>query len=108
VSQIKQLWIAGCVKAGKSGNYAPYCRCVYTHLERHGALSTVAKANALAKALRRYERTGNPHDVPKYVLASIGACVSKLPPLDPLRGKGTLTKLPGLDHPRLPWPRQGG
>jgi hypothetical protein len=105
VAAIKQLWITGCVKAGKNGNYTPYCTCTYTHLEKNGALSSRARLLALVKKLLPFQRTHDPSKLPRFVRNAISACVAQLPPLDPLTGKPVITKLSGLSYRRAPVPK---
>jgi hypothetical protein len=105
VAEIKTLWIKSCVKANKNQKFASYCRCTYTHLESNGWLRSRDRVLALDRKLRRYDRTHNPADLPRFVRRAITACVSKVPPLDPLSsGKPVIKKLPGQAHGRVPSP----
>ena len=100
VADIRQAWIATCLKAGKDQSYAPYCRCTYRHLARSGWLSSRDRLLALERKLAPYNRTHNPNRLPRFVRRAIFACASKLPPLDPMTGKPTIVKLRGLSHGR--------
>lgn len=98
VAQIKRLWLKYCAKAVRRVNLILYCTCIYNHLKRIGALSSRARVLALIKRLRAYERNYDPTKLPAFVRAAVQACLSKLPPLDPLTGKPVISKFPGLAH----------
>lgn len=98
--EIKQLWLRYCAKGKQHVNLILYCRCIYNHLKRIGALSSRARVLALIKKLQPYERTHDPAKLPLSVRAAILACLAKLPPLGP----PVVTRLPGLSHGGVPLP----
>lgn len=98
VAEIKRLWLKHCAKAVRRVNLILYCTCIYNHLKRIGALSSRARVLALIKRLQAYERNYDPTKLPAFVRAAVQACLSKLPPLDPLTGKPVISRLPGLAH----------
>ncbi|MGH2869181.1 MAG: hypothetical protein ACRDNK_16675 [Solirubrobacteraceae bacterium] len=104
VDRIKQLWDAGCLKHIKGENVVPYCTCLYTHLSARGTFKTRATVNALLKKLRAYGKSGDLNALPRAIRVALSVCSAKMPPLSPMGGPPTLTKLPGLSHKRVPFP----
>jgi hypothetical protein len=90
------------VKNGQ--DVVPYCTCTYNHLA--GQLQTRAAAQHLLNALKPYLKTGDVSKLPKLVRKAIAACISKLPPLDPVTGRVVVRKLPGFQHAASPAPSQ--
>lgn len=104
VDRIKQLWDAGCLKHVKGENVVPYCTCLYHHLSARGTFKTPATVNALLKKLRAYGKSGDLNALPRAIRVALSVCSAKMPPLTPMGGQPTLTKLPGLSHKRVPFP----
>jgi hypothetical protein len=97
---IRQAWVHGCVTVKAGQNIVPYCTCTYNHLV--GQLQTQAAADHLLNELKPYLRTGDISKLPKIVRNAVTACISKLPPLDPVTGTPVVRKLPGVQHGALP------
>ena len=102
VKDIKHAWVNGCVRPETGQTYTAYCRCTYHRLARAGALSSRRRLRELMRRLKPYKRTHNVARLPRFVRRAIYACVTKLPPIDPLAGKPVINKLPTLSHPARP------
>jgi hypothetical protein len=103
---IRSAWIHGCVHAPAGSDVVPYCTCTYNRLA--GQLQTRAAAEHLIKEIEPYVHTGDFRRLPKVVQRAVAACISKLPPLDPLTGKPVVTKLPAGTHGAASAPAQTG
>jgi hypothetical protein len=93
---IHVAWVHGCVRVRAAGDVTPYCTCTYNHLA--GQLQTPAQAQHVLREMVPYLRTGDFRKLPRSIRQAVDACVSKLPPLDPMTGKPVVRKLPGLQH----------
>jgi hypothetical protein len=88
--------VHGCVRVRAGGDVTPYCTCTYNHLA--GQLQTPAQAQHVLREMVPYLRTGDFRKLPRSIRQAVNACVSKLPPLDPVSGKPVVRKLPGVQH----------
>jgi uncharacterized membrane protein YgcG len=93
---IHTAWVHGCVHVRAGGDVTPYCTCTYNHLA--GELQTPAQAQHVLREMVPYLRTGDFRKLPRSIRQAVNACVSKLPPLDPVNGKPVVRKLPGVQH----------
>jgi hypothetical protein len=93
---IHAAWVHGCVRVHAGGDVTPYCTCTYNHLA--GQLQTPAQAQHVLREMVPYLRTGDFRKLPRSIRQAVNACVTKLPPLDPVTGKPVVRKLPGLQH----------
>jgi hypothetical protein len=98
---IRKAWINGCIPHSKIQNVVPYCTCTYTQLQKdaNNILSTQQGVDKWNRLVKPYLNTGDLSKLPRFAQRAVLACINKYPPPDPIKGKPTLTPLPGVNHP---------
>lgn len=96
-AELEQLYLQTCEKASGGSQAASYCQCMYDHMQHAQVFSSRARVLALARRIKRFNRTHDLADLPKWLLQAQATCVAQLPtpPLD-------LGSLPTLHHPAAP------
>ncbi len=99
--RVRNVYLQLCIH-GHDGVTA-FCQCTYQRMARAKALRSRASLVALVRKLKRFDRTHNLADLPRFMRSALLQCVQKLPGNDPSTPR-PVKRLPGLEHPSAPAP----
>jgi hypothetical protein len=82
---------------------AAFCQCTYQRMARAGALRSRTSLLALVRKLKRFARSHNVMNLPRFMRNALFNCVQNLPGNDPTTPL-PVRRLPGQHHPAAPSP----